>query len=171
MGFLVGDLSMNSRTNEFLNLLSWNLDRLMQPTFRNLTESYESWAYRTGLWREVLALERRGLIERMANAPDDRICRLTAQGWLHVAGGRDPEVRWARKWDQKWRLVIFDVPMAQNATRVRLRRYLRERGFGCLQNSVWIIPDAMDEERRHLAGGEINVESLILLEARPCAGE
>jgi len=52
-----------------------------------------------------------------------------------------------------------------------LRRYLRDKGFGYLQNSVWITPDSLEEERRILVGGKINVESLILLEARPCAGE
>jgi phenylacetic acid degradation operon negative regulatory protein len=68
-------------------------------------------------------------------------------------------------------LVLFDVPTAQNTHRVRLRRYLRDRGFGYLQNSVWITPDSMEEERRALIYGKVTVESLILLEARPCAGE
>ena len=52
-----------------------------------------------------------------------------------------------------------------------MRRYLRDKGFGYLQNSVWITPDSLEEEARILVGGKINVESLILLEARPCAGE
>ena len=51
------------------------------------------------------------------------------------------------------------------------RRYLRDKGFGYLQNSVWITPNPLAEERQILGGGKINVESLILLEARPCAGE
>ena len=49
--------------------------------------------------------------------------------------------------------------------------YLRDKGFGYLQNSVWITPDPLTEEREILGGGRINVESLLLLEARPCAGE
>jgi len=52
-----------------------------------------------------------------------------------------------------------------------LRRYLRHKCFGYLQNSVWITPDSLEEERQILGGGKINVESLLLLEARPCAGE
>ena len=52
-----------------------------------------------------------------------------------------------------------------------MTRYLRDKGFGYLQNSVWIMPDPLAEERQILGGGKINVESLILLEARPCAGE
>jgi DNA-binding transcriptional regulator PaaX len=59
----------------------------------------------------------------------------------------------------------------KRATRTTLRRYLRDKGFGYLQNSVWISPDPLAAEREVLGGGKINVESLILLEARPCAGE
>jgi hypothetical protein len=40
-----------------------------------------------------------------------------------------------------------------------------------VQNGVWIAPDPLTEERQTLGGGQINVESLLLLEARPCAGE
>jgi phenylacetic acid degradation operon negative regulatory protein len=144
---------------------------LARPTFRNLTDSYESWAYRNGLHRQVATLERQHLLQRDTHSPDDRLYRLTAEGRLHVLGGRDPEERWARHWDGKWRLVIFDVPTCQNTQRERLRRYLRSKAFGYLQNSVWITPDPLTEERSLLGSSEINVESLLLLEACPCAGE
>lgn len=162
---------MQPRTEEFLNLLLWSADKLMRPTFRNLTDSYESWAYRNGLLRQVSTLEQQQLVERDRTAPDNRMYRLTWQGRLHTLGGRDPQLRWSREWDGRWRLVLFDVPTAQNSHRVRLRRYLQDKGFGYLQNSVWITPDSLEEERHILVGGRINVESLILLEARPCAGE
>lgn len=162
---------MKPKTEEFLNLLLWSADLLARPTFRNLTDSYEGWAYRNGLLKQVSRLEQQQLLERDPSAPNDRLYRLTAQGRLHVLGGRDPEAHWARPWDGQWRLVIFDVPTGQDAQRERLRRYLRSRGFGCLQNSVWISPDPLAEERDILGGGKVNVESLILLEGRPCAGQ
>ncbi|HRI16876.1 MAG TPA: PaaX family transcriptional regulator C-terminal domain-containing protein [Verrucomicrobiota bacterium] len=160
---------MQPKTEEFLYFLLWSAEQLMRPTFRNLTESYESWAYRNGLFRQVAVLERRQLLE--TNAEDDRLCRLTEQGRLHALGGRDPEVRWSRPWDGQWRLVLFDVSIQDNARRERLRRYLRDRDFGCVQGSVWITPDSISGEREILAGGKVNVESLLLLEARPGAGE
>jgi len=144
---------------------------LMWPTFRNLTDSYESWAYRSGLLKQASRLERQQLLERDATSSDDRLYRLTAQGLVHALGGRDPEQCWARAWDGQWRLVLFDVPTGQDAQRERLRRYLRDKGFGYLQKSVWISPYPLEEERQILGGGKINVESLLLLEARPCAGE
>ena len=168
---LVHAPGVNPKTEEFLNFLLWSAELLVRPTFRNLTDSYESWAYRNGLLKQMTRLEQQQLIERDASVPDDRLYRLSAQGRLHVLGGRDPEERWARHWDGQWRLVLFDVPTNQNAKRERLRRYLRDKGFGYLQNSVWVTPDPLAEEQQILGGGKINVESLILLEARPCAGE
>lgn len=162
---------MSPKTEEFLNFLFWSAEVLTRPTFRNLTDSFESWAYRNGLLKQVSRLEQRHLLERDTTSPDDRLYRLTTQGRLHVLGGRDPEAQWARTWDGQWRLVLFDVPTGRNAQRERLRRYLRGKSFGYLQNSVWISPDPLVQECEILGGGKINVESLILLEAHPCAGE
>jgi phenylacetic acid degradation operon negative regulatory protein len=159
------------KTEEFLNLLLWSAEMLMQPTFRNLTDSYEGWAYREGLLRQVSVLEKRQLIERDSAMPDERVYRLTAQGRLHALGGRDPPARWSREWDGRWRLVLFDVPVAQDSHRKRLRRYLRDKGFGYLQKSVWITPDPLEEERQILVGAKVDVESLILLAAQPFGGE
>jgi phenylacetic acid degradation operon negative regulatory protein len=163
--------SVKPKTEEFLNSLLWTAEMLTRPTFRNLTESYESWAYRNGFFNQIAKLEKQKLLERDPKFKNDRLYRLTEQGRLHALGGRDPQVQWSRYWDGRWRLVLFDVPMGQNARRERLRRYLRSRTFGCLQGSVWITPDPVHTEREILAEGEINVASLLLLEARPCAGE
>jgi phenylacetic acid degradation operon negative regulatory protein len=162
---------MHAKAEELLNFLLWSAESLARPTFHNLTESYESWAYRNGLKQQVSRLERQQLLERDATSPDDRLYRLTARGRLRALGGRDPEQCWARPWDGRWRVVLFDVSTAQNSQRQRLRRYLRDKGFGYLQNSAWITPDPLEEEREIFGGSRINVESLILLEASPCGGE
>ena len=163
--------SLQPKTEEFLYYLLWSAEQLTQPTFRNLNGSFESWAYRNGLMRQIAELEKQQLVERKASAADARIYRLTAQGRLRALGGRDPKVQWSREWNGRWRLVLFDLPTGQNALRSRLRRYLREKGFGYLQNSVWITPDPLQEEIQLLRGAKIDVEAFILLEARPCAGE
>jgi phenylacetic acid degradation operon negative regulatory protein len=162
---------MKVKTEQLLNLLLWSADKLMRPTFRNLTNSYESWAYQNGLHRQLATLENGQLIESQRAHPRERVYRLTAAGRLQALGGRDPETRWSRHWDGRWRLVLFDVPVARDSHRKRLRRYLHERGFGCLQGSVWITPDSMEEEKQLLLGAKVDVASLLLLDARPCAGE
>lgn len=162
---------MKAKTEELLNLLLWSADKLARPTFRNLTDSYESWAYRNGLPRQISTLEKGQLIEARGGGSDERVFRLTAQGRLCALGGRDPQVRWARPWDGRWRMVLFDVPVTRDSHRRRLRRYLHDRGFGCLQGSVWITPDPLEEEKTILLGAKVDVESMLLLDARPCAGE
>ncbi|MGI8602159.1 MAG: hypothetical protein ACR2OZ_04070 [Verrucomicrobiales bacterium] len=162
---------MKPKTEELLNFLLWSAEKLSRPTFRNLTDSYESWAYRNGFSKQTDILESKRLLERAPSPGDDRIYRLTWRGRLHALGGRDPEAQWSRPWDGRWRLVLFDVPTKQNSHRTRLRRYLRDRFFGFLQKSVWITPDPLERQQQVLIGGKINVKSLLLLEARPCAGE
>ena len=45
-----------------------------------------------------------------------------------------------RKWDHRWRVVIFDIPERRRSIRVRLRRFMQEYGFIRLQDSVWVYP-------------------------------
>ena len=45
-----------------------------------------------------------------------------------------------KKWDRRWRVVIFDIPERRKTIRVRLRRFMDEYGFVRLQDSVWIYP-------------------------------
>ncbi len=68
-------------------------------------------------------------------------------------------------------MVLFDISEQQSGNRERLRRYLRSRGFGCLQLSVWVSPHPLDLESAALKGIAADVASLILLDARPAAGE
>jgi DNA-binding transcriptional regulator PaaX len=50
-------------------------------------------------------------------------------------------------------MVIFDMPMGKDSQGRRLWRYLRGKGFGYLQQSVWITPDSLDQERQVLGRG------------------
>lgn len=45
-----------------------------------------------------------------------------------------------KKWDRRWRVVIFDVPEKRKSVRASLRRFMGEYGFVRLQDSVWIYP-------------------------------
>jgi DNA-binding transcriptional regulator PaaX len=117
-------------------------------------------------------LEAAGWIGRPgAGAVDGRLFQVTAQGARLIAGGVNPEELWARSWDGKWRMVLFDVPQAQAKLRTQLRRKLRALRFGWLQNSVWLSPDPVSEFGRDLAKPQISAESLLVIEGRPVAGE
>lgn len=45
-----------------------------------------------------------------------------------------------RKWDKRWRIVIFDIPERRKRVRDRLRQFMNSYGFARLQDSVWIYP-------------------------------
>lgn len=51
-----------------------------------------------------------------------------------------------KRWDQKWRLVIFDVPHDKKQARGALRELLYQLGFYPLQKSVYIHPYPCEEE-------------------------
>ena len=56
------------------------------------------------------------------------------------------KIRKPKKWDGKWRLVIFDISQLQKIKREAFRGKLKELGFYPLQKSVWIIPYKCKDE-------------------------
>ena len=56
-----------------------------------------------------------------------------------------------KKWDDQWRLVIFDIPVKQKVARDILRGRLKLLGFRQLQESVWIHPYPCHNEVEFLA--------------------
>jgi DNA-binding transcriptional regulator PaaX len=45
-----------------------------------------------------------------------------------------------KKWDGKWRIVIFDIPETKHSLRTKIRAHVRAFGFKKLQGSVWVYP-------------------------------
>ena len=50
-----------------------------------------------------------------------------------------------KHWDERWRLVIFDVPEYRKIVRNRLRLAVQEFGFLRVQDSVWVYPYDCEE--------------------------
>jgi CRISPR-associated endonuclease Cas2 len=53
---------------------------------------------------------------------------------------RDYKITRPKKWDGRWRILIFDIPEKRKSLREKLRRTLVAVGFVRLQDSVWIFP-------------------------------
>lgn len=45
-----------------------------------------------------------------------------------------------KRWDKKWRLLMFDIPQERKISREALRGKLKSLGFTQLQKSVWAFP-------------------------------
>jgi len=156
----------SERTHELLDLLFWGADApslaatLPGRGTGQQPASYSRWATR---------LEQKQLLQRERRA-GRIVWRLTELGRIVSVGGRHPERQWQRPWDGQWRILVFDLPAHQKAIRARLLRWLRQNGFGYLQDSVWIHPDPLVELADALGDFRDDVESCTLLEARCCVG-
>lgn len=151
-------------------MLMYGLDIASQPTLRNLLmRDYESWLHYNRLHPSQLSkLKTGGWIEK--SPTDDGASwalRLTEKGRLLALGGRDPEERWGRPWDGEWRFLMFDIPQGNDRTRRRLYKWLRGNYFGCLQKSVWMSPDPLDELDALLNDDETSSANLVVMDARP----
>lgn len=64
-------------------------------------------------------------------------------GWLQI---NHLEVKKPKKWDNKWRVVVFDVAESHRTKREALRGFFKRLGFCQLQKSVLAHPyDCRDE--------------------------
>jgi CRISPR-associated endonuclease Cas2 len=86
--------------------------------------------------RASTRLVRQGLLEWKGGK-----LRLTSKGArkLHTEMlARDAQK--VRRWDKKWRVLIFDIPEYRKAVRRKIRSSLYAVGFARLQDSVWAFP-------------------------------
>ena len=58
----------------------------------------------------------------------------------------DLEIERPKKWDKKWRIMIFDIQDKQKIKREALRGKIKELGLFQLQKSVWIYPYDFSKE-------------------------
>lgn len=155
---------MNTKTELLLYRLLWLAEKPLRPTYFNLEQSFEGWAYRNGLLNQIQQLEVRGFLEAVQDpASGKRLHRLTQAGRTAGFRGRNPEKAWALTWDRKWRLFLFDIPEQESSKRRQLTRALSKAGCGCLQGSVWISPATPPELEKLVAGDDPDCTHLLLL--------
>lgn len=58
-------------------------------------------------------------------------------GWMQIDALK---IKKPKKWDGKWRLVMFDIQELKKIYREAFRGRLKELGFVPLQKSVWVHP-------------------------------
>ncbi|MFA6119685.1 MAG: CRISPR-associated endonuclease Cas2 [Parachlamydiales bacterium] len=73
---------------------------------------------------------------------------LTKEGkkWAGRYQFDDLKIKKSRRWDKKWRLLIFDIPDKNKMKREALRGKLKELGLFQLQKSVWLCPYEFKKE-------------------------
>lgn len=86
---------------------------------------------------------RRRLIEKgFLEYAKDGFIRLTPLGEkvLRKMEACEYKVEKPKKWDHKWRMLIFDIKEYKRGLRDKIRNTLISIGFIKLQNSVWVYP-------------------------------
>lgn len=170
LGHSVYPFFMKAKTELLLYQLLWFGDQLTRPTFRNLSATFESWAYSAGLLQTIHRLEDEQFLETQGRSLE-RVVHLTEKGRQLLADDRNPETEWARDWDGIWRMVIFDIPESKRALRRKLRSTLHANHFGCFQQSVWVSPHPMDQINKIIRKKTPSLGNLTLMESRLISGE
>lgn len=87
-------------------------------------------------------ISRKRLIEAGLLVYEDGFLRLTERGEAKMKEfeARNFSVDKPRKWDGKWRILIFDIKETRKFVREKIRNTISSVGFMKLQNSVWVYP-------------------------------
>lgn len=93
--------------------------------------------------KEIINASRGRLVKAGLLARDKGgLLRITAKGErkLEQLEMKGFKLKKPKKWDKKWRVVIFDISEKKRQVRDRLRVTLASVGFIKIQNSVWAYP-------------------------------
>ena len=109
-----------------------------------------------GKKRYKLAFQARTAASRLAIKGHVRFVEKNGKKWIEItdAGKRALSIEQekarllamrGKRWDKRYRLVMFDIPQKRKTMRDSVRHILRECGFLRLQNSVWVFPYDCEE--------------------------
>lgn len=92
--------------------------------------------------KEVVNVSRDRLLKRGLLTYRNGYVRLTKQGEkvLRTLELKNFALKKPKRWDGKWRVLIFDIPEYRRGIRKKLRTTLSMIGFVHLQHSVWLYP-------------------------------
>ncbi len=107
---------------------------------------------RNRIWKTIKYLEEKNRIH-IEHRGEEQYVYLTAEGRIKLNEDAIWEmvVRRPEEWDQKWRLVMFDLPSERDRHRHSFRVKLEDLGFKLYQRSVFIFPYECHEEIHTIA--------------------
>lgn len=100
------------------------------------------WINRRTLYATIKNLYKSKLVDEKENSDESTTIVLTKKGKKKVLTYKinEMEVPIMKKWDKKWRIVIFDIPERFKKARNALAYALKQMEFFPLQKSVFIHP-------------------------------
>ena len=97
--------------------------------------------------KEIINTARARLVKQELLVYKSGFARLTPKGEavLRKLKLQEYKIKKPKRWDKKWRVLIFDIPEKRRKTRVQVRTTLQRIGFIRLQDSVWVYPYECEE--------------------------
>lgn len=131
------------------------------PYYHAFCDHKQKQAFRNSLGR----LEKRGLI--IGERKDGKIAYVLSEEGERTAKriGLKLKLAKSRRWDGKWRILIFDIPEKVRGKRDFFRKELQDFGFYRLQKSVWVYPYQLPPDFFDLWDDFIFGKELILVES------
>lgn len=93
-------------------------------------------------------LHHQHLIEYVCDKDGKNVIKITKRGEskLKAFDIELMKINKPKKWDGKWRLVMFDIPIRCTKGREALRYHLKDLNFFQFQKSAWIYPYPCEDE-------------------------
>lgn len=129
-------------------LLAPNVGRMLKIFGEDfLPESRKNYNRSERIKRAIARLKRKRFVE-IYEKSGKTVVELTETGKkrLLVYQLETLELTIPKKWDGRWRFVMFDIPETKNMARKALVSKLRAFGFLKLQKSVWVFPYPCHDE-------------------------
>lgn len=110
---------------------------------RNLMKNFKKWKKYPPkkIYNSFYSLKKQSCIE-IKNINRQIYISLTPEGRKKagIFQINNLKIKKPKKWDKKWRIIIFDIPNLKNMCREALRGKIKELKFYQLQKSVWVYP-------------------------------
>lgn len=104
------------------------------------------------LKRSIQYLKSRRLIDIQTQYGKD-VYKLTKLGRRRAKKlAKSFAIKVPEKWDKKWRVVIFDIPVKKKVQADMFRKSLKDLGLANVQKSIWAHPYGCREQVYFLAG-------------------
>lgn len=118
---------------------------------------------RNDLLRKIYYWRERGLIETFVENKE-RYIELTPKGRkiLKEVVFNNLKIDIPKRWDGRWRMVIFDIPEENKNSRDIVREKLKQIGFLRIQKSVYLFPYECTKEIVFLAE-RLNIKNNVLI--------
>jgi len=145
------------------------------PLVKSIGDYFEGKALRNlnqeQIDRAIKYLKSRKLIE-IQNEYNQEVFRLTKLGRRRVQKSmKSFGIIKPKKWDGKWRIVVFDIPETKKDERDIFRQQLKGLGFAHVQKSLFVHPYECYDQVYYLAGNLFIRPSVRYIVAEEITGE